>query len=237
VPCAYPSHDGPDAGRPLPDHGDLWDQPWDVVDRGERHVTLRGTSRALPLELTRRVVLADGGVRLDYELRNLGDRDLLALWAAHPQFRCEPGTRVVLPAHVVDVVNAQEDEHGPHGARIDWPRHGGFDLDHVRDASDRACRKVYVPPEQRASWAALVAGDGRSMTLSWDAGDVPYLGVWIDEGRYSREPVCALEPCDGFFDSLADAVEAGRCASLAAATTRRWSLAIRFGGPQDGVAR
>jgi galactose mutarotase-like enzyme len=228
VPCDDPT--APGTGRRLPDHGDLWDQPWEIVAQDARHVTLRARSRALPLVLTRRLELDAGRMRLDYEIRNDSEDALPYLWAAHPQFRCGPGTRVVLPEHIASVVNAQDDRHGEHGEVVGWPRHRGLDLDLVRDAEQQTCRKLYVLPEQRAGWAELIDPCGRSLRLEWDSGALPYLGVWIDEGRYSREPVCALEPCTGFFDSLAAAVDAGQCLSVGPAETRRWALDVLVRG-------
>jgi galactose mutarotase-like enzyme len=227
IACEDPTR--PESEVALPDHGDLWDRPWEIVDRGPRELTLRATSSSLPLTLSRRVSIERGAVCLDYQVHNGGLADVPYLWAAHPQFRCAPGTRVVLPNDVVSVVNAQQDALGDLGEVLDWPLHGGFDLGFVRDVGARDCRKVYAPPEQTVACASLVDGAGRSLTLSWDGGAVPYLGIWIDEGRYSREPVCALEPCTGFFDSLSDAVRSGRCAVVAPGATRSWSLAVRFG--------
>jgi galactose mutarotase-like enzyme len=197
-----------------------------VVERSERAATLRSRSRSLPLELTRRVAVDDGAVRLDYELRNLGDDELAFLWAAHPQFRCAPGTRVRLPEHVRAVVNAQQDRHGDRGSLIGWPAHDGFELDRIGPVHLGTCRKLYVPPDVRVAEASLNGPDSRQLTVRWESDELPYLGVWIDEGRYSREPVCALEPATAFFDSLAEAVDHARAATIPAGGVRTWTLAV-----------
>ncbi|MEA2393476.1 MAG: hypothetical protein QOJ82_1367, partial [Solirubrobacteraceae bacterium] len=53
IACEDPTR--PDSEVALPDHGDLWDRPWEIVERGPRELTLRATSSSLPLTLSRRV--------------------------------------------------------------------------------------------------------------------------------------------------------------------------------------
>ncbi len=53
-------------------------------------------------------------------------------------------------------------------------------------------------------------------------GELPYLGIWFDRGAYSREPVIALEPSTGYYDSLATAVELGRVPRLEVGVPFEW---------------
>jgi len=97
----------------LPDHGEAWRLPWDVLDEG----LMRCRGRLLPWELQRRIEL-DDAVRVAYRYRNAGTEPQLAYWCAHPLFRYEPGmeigaevpgtlregasTKIFLPAGSVD---------------------------------------------------------------------------------------------------------------------------------------
>ncbi|HYS98229.1 MAG TPA: hypothetical protein VEM94_07505 [Candidatus Dormibacteraeota bacterium] len=97
----------------LPDHGEAWRLPWDVLDEG----LMRCRGRLLPWELLRRIEL-DDAVRVAYRYRNTGTEPQLAYWCAHPLFRYEPGmeigaevpgtlregasTKIFLPAGSVD---------------------------------------------------------------------------------------------------------------------------------------
>lgn len=181
--------DGPD-GEPLPDHGDLWDKSWAVA--GAR---LSGRGASLPYRLSRALHPIRQGIRLEYEA--VAERDLPFLWAAHPQFRAPPGARVELgTTDAVDVL-------GRPGRR--------FNLDEADLAIDSldagGSRKFYLDPTVAIDTAALVVPGVGRLEMRWDAHVAPYVGVWFDNRAFAREPVIAIEPSTGYYDSLARAVE------------------------------
>jgi len=234
--CPYPG-EGPYAGAALPDHGEVWALPWDVTDAADGRLTLRVEGRALPYRLTRTLSLPDARtLRLDYAATNTGDAPLAALWAAHPQFAVTPATEVRLPDAVADVISVGAlPAWAPVGMRLAWPVASDpdgqpFPLDRVTSAALRRSRKVYLLPEQGVSWAALVEpGAGHWLRLEWDPAQVPYLGIWADEGHYNPALTIALEPSTGFYDSLARAWEAGRVPVLSPGDTLTWGLTVRVG--------
>jgi galactose mutarotase-like enzyme len=69
----------------LPDHGEAWRLPWEVLGEG----VMRCRGRLVPWELERRIVLADA-VSVDYRYRNVGDEPHGAFWCAHPLFKYQP---------------------------------------------------------------------------------------------------------------------------------------------------
>lgn len=197
-------------GWELPDHGDLWDAAFVVMPDGST-VALGGS---LPYRFRRRILPTDDGLRFEYEAEAL-DQSVPFLWAAHPQFTAPPGTRVELGdvTHVVDVLDPATPElpWEPTLASIDAIDAGG-------------CRKLYVHPEQAVYAASLIRGD-RMLTLSWSP-ECPYLGVWFDGAAYSREPVIALEPATGYFDSLDTAARLGRATVLTPGAPLRWCVEL-----------
>jgi len=93
-----------------------------------------------------------------------------------------------------------------------------------------ACRKFYIPPETSVSEAGLVHEKLKcSLRLSWLSEDLPYLGVWVDEGVYNSSPVAALEPTSGYYDSLERALEYQKVSFLQPGETRLWTLKIMVG--------
>lgn len=196
-------------GRPVPDHGDLWDVAW--VGDGE---SLTGHGRSLDYDLRRSIRSAPGGLRFDYTVVAAGN--ISFLWAAHPQFAAPTGSRVLLDAvEVVDVL----DERAP---RRMW----SAAIDGIDSVEPGGCRKVFAAPEHPVASAALeIPGRGR-LTLRWPTEIAPYLGVWFDRGAYAREPVIALEPSTGFYDSLATAVGYGRVLELQAGRPVQWSVEV-----------
>ncbi|PRY49043.1 hypothetical protein LY71_107125 [Geodermatophilus tzadiensis] len=202
------------------DHGDLWCRPWsgDVTEHA-----VDGAS--LPFRLRRRVTGTPCGIRLDYELTVTGDRVVPLLWAAHPQFALRPGTRLVLPEPVpVLRVDGDDPESGS------WPA----TVDPGRLVAPGGCGKWYVDPTGSPALhgAALVDPDGGWLRLTWDPGDLPYLGIWLDRGHLAAGDVLAIEPSSGFYDRLDRAAAAGNVWTVAPGRPRRWWVALDAG--EDG---
>lgn len=204
VACAAPD------GQAVPDHGTLWNRPWSLDD-GRARIT----DPVLDVRFERTVVPTPGGLRMDYAACAFGSHPVPWLWAAHPQFRAPPGSRVELD---VDTV---QDVLGGNGSQ---PWTDG--LSRILTLPNGHCRKVYAPPDAGLDTATLVVpGHGR-LRLRWDAGTVPYLGVWLDNCCYAREPVIALEPATGFYDSLAVAVRNRRVLWLQPGQPVQWWIEV-----------
>ena len=62
--------------------------------------------------------------------------------------------------------------------------------------------------------------------MAWDAQELPYLGIWVDEGMYNSAPAVALEPSNGFYDNLSVAHRNNRMRVLAAGETQQWHLTV-----------
>ena len=88
-------------GVSLPDHGEAWRHPWEVVAAGADSCVMSCSGRVLPWRLERRISLGDS-VRVSYLLSNGGDVAIPGYWCSHALFRYEPGmvvdVGVVLPA-------------------------------------------------------------------------------------------------------------------------------------------
>src|SRR5690348_9889868 len=70
----------------LPDHGEAWRLPWEVLGPG----VMRCRGRLVPWELERRILIGEA-VDVEYVYRNVGESPQPAYWCAHPLFKYEPG--------------------------------------------------------------------------------------------------------------------------------------------------
>ena len=234
--CVYPAQ-GAYFDADLPDHGEVWSQAWQVDKNSPSTIRLSVVGRTLPYVLSRTLHFSDERtLRLSYEVINTGSEPLSALWAAHPQFAADEATRIVLPAEVRQVISVQTTEELPHSEqRLDWalattPTGARLQLDRVRPASARAHRKIYLPPDQPVAWAGLQQGEaGAWLRLSWETHQIPYLGIWVDEGAFNPASTAALEPSTGYYDSLARAWQNGRVMTLPPGVPQRWSLDLTVG--------
>lgn len=213
--CAPTIVAGTAAGCALPDHGELWTQRWDVA--GDR-LAVRGPSFGYRLE--RRLVPRGPALRLEYVLA-AGVQDVPFLWAAHPQLVAPRGSVVRVATTATQVLDVMADPALPVPLRPE--------LCAVDTLEPGGCRKFYLGPEDRASSASLVRPGGRTLTMTWDPAVTPYLGVWLDRGAYSREPVVAIEPSTGFYDSLAPALDRGLVPVVPAGSELTWWCQVSFG--------
>lgn len=200
-------------GAHLPDHGEAWTRAWSW--QGDGWWGYEGS--CLPYRFWRGLLPTAAGLRLAYRAEATGDRAVALLWTAHPQFAADPGSRVVLPTGVSGVLGV----HGVLGS-LQWTDA----LSQVDALAPGEARKVWLQRGTRASWVALESGDGAVLRLSWNPSLVGYLGVWVDAGAYSREPVVALEPSTGWFDRPSRAVAEKSCPWLSPGRPLEWWLDI-----------
>ena len=239
--CAYPGA-GAHHGVALPDHGEAWTLPWQDAGSSAGQIALELAGKALPYRLRRTLSLDSDTLTLAYTLKNEGDEPLTYLWAAHPQFACDPGATITLPDDVTEVVNVLPlewgPEFGPPGTSNPWPNFeaGGREVSQERIAGPErhGGRKFYLPPDHPISWGELHQPSGEWLRMSWDAGFAPYCGVWIDEGYLNRVSDMAFEPTTGYYDSLAAAWANGRCPVLPPLATVAWELRVQLGVLQPG---
>lgn len=234
--CAYPV-EGSYYGAALPDHGEVWALPWHVDAVTNDSLRLSTNGHALPYQLTRTLhAVSDSHISVAFEAVNTGTEPFVALWAAHPQFAADADTRIVLPPSTERVISVYwpDDARGS-GHVHAWPTahtHDGrpMQLDQIGAASLRQCRKFYLPPNEPVGWAAVQQGAaGEWVRLSWNTADVPYLGLWVDEGTYSPLPVAALEPATGYFDRLDLAWRNNAVMRFDPHQPVRWQLSIELG--------
>ncbi len=233
IACDYPSP-GEFQGARLPDHGEVWSLEWEVTCTESEALTCCVDGVALPYRLTRRLELVgEAAFLLDYHLEHRAGEELCYLWAAHPLFVADASLQIVIPEQVTEVVNVQvSDTWGEAGRRYAWPRAQTQDgmqwsLDRVGPPSRQASRKFYLPPEKPVGWAALSHGESSSgLHLAWRPAQLPYLGIWVDEGCYTIPSTVALEPSSGYYDDLSLAWRNGRLPALGPGSSADWQLTV-----------
>lgn len=232
--CAYPL-EGRYAGVLLPDHGEVWSLPWEAKCRGDQLIcTVDG--RALKYRLKRTLSFThEAELCLDYEVTNLGEEALAYMWTAHPQFMATSNTRVRLPEDVTSVLCVYGGQHLQEGQVYEWPHTDAcgdqsISLDRIGDKERRDARKFYVQGSLSEGWAELVEQHtGEYVHFAWQVEQVPYLGIWIDEGQFHHQSVCALEPSTGYYDRLDAAYKRGKASTVKPGASVSWQLMCRIG--------
>jgi galactose mutarotase-like enzyme len=201
----------------LPDHGEVWAFPWTSVCRDGR-LSCAVEGRARPYRLVRSLEVREATVVLEYRLTATERLDVL--WAAHPQFVLDPaGTAVLLPPGTGELVDVSD------GSRVS----PAALEDPLGLVPAGAGRKLYADPDARIGTVRLVDRGGSSLSMTWDPDRLPYLGIWIDHGAHAHRPVIAIEPANGYYDSLERATALGRAAEVAPGRPLRWGLTVEAG--------
>lgn len=205
----------------IPDHGDLWRVPWDLVNSSSMCATFRARCFSLPLELQRTTTLLqiETGYRLrvDYQLTNTGDSPAPWSWAAHPLFAAQAGDRLVLPASIRELrlEYSGGSRLGQPGATVGWPiatlaAGGQTNLSLAQPPESAIGDKLFAGPVAISeNWCALERPQlGLRIRVRFSPTATPYLGLWICHGGWPLRPgtkqTCvALEPATAPVDSLA----------------------------------
>ena len=214
----------------LPDHGELWAQPWELEVRGTDRLvqSVRGVQHEYVFR--RALSLPEGAapLALDYTLENRSPRALPFVWCLHALFALEPGMRIELPDGAAMRVDfCAGDEPFRRDDAFAWP---GPDLATVPGDRPLAA-KLFAGPLARGR-AALRSADGKeSLRFDFDPAEIPFVGLWLNYRRWSGAGTppyfnLALEPGIGDSDSLDVAQQRGTAGMLASGATRRWRVEL-----------
>ena len=221
-------------GAGLPDHGDLWNTVWEVVEATPSTLTLAGFSASADVRLERTITATGDGLELRYRASTTADTDRSFLWSAHPLVAAERGTTFDLPG-----VTELTEEHPVRGRARTAPRPSWA------AGSERQGVKAFVPsssldrtagPDAAAAAdaadaavaASITRADGRRLTLTWDPDEIPWLGLYWDTGEFSTGPVIALEPTSAGTDSAEREADGW---TVRAGRPLTWTIAVRADAP------
>lgn len=246
APAFYPAE--PWSGTPVPVHGELWAQPWEVScsEASEERVTLtlvcHGVRFPYRFERTITVERDRPSARLDYRVINLSPYAMPFLWSIHPLLPLEPGMRLTLPAGVsqIRIDFSTQDWLGKTGELHAWPvvtdsKGEMIDLSKIPPPSiGRGVKLFTLPLQGREPVEAILADvDGvHSFRFRFLPQEVTHVGVWINCAGWTplNEPPyynIALEPCIGASDLLTVAVDRWReHGILEPRQDRSWALEI-----------
>ena len=220
--CTIETEAGP---ATIPDHGDLWRVPWQVLQSSQDSATLRGNCFSLPLQLTRSLILSEAAsgwrIELLYSLTNMGAYRVPWAWCAHPLFAVDAGDRITLPEglNTLRLEGSGCNRIGASGDSLLWPvtrqKDGtNTDLSLVSSLDSGIGDKLFAGPfaPAQSSWCALErARIGLRLTVRFEPSLTPYLGLWLCYGGWpandSDSPgptqfCVAAEPATAPVDSL-----------------------------------
>ncbi|MDO5717644.1 MAG: DUF5107 domain-containing protein [Tissierellia bacterium] len=184
-------------GIHLPDHGDLWSAEWDNEKIDDRIISST-LSKSLNLKFRREISLEGNEIIMDYMVQNEGDSPVHYLWTHHGLLNFTNDCKVDLPYSRHDALNVKDD------------RKYRFNITKLSEYPDNGFYKFYNNEALDRSEASLVYPKaGLRYKLSFDFEKQPFFGLWITKGGFKGHYNLALEPSNGFYDTLERAVKNG----------------------------
>jgi galactose mutarotase-like enzyme len=204
-------------GRDLPDHGEAWNQPWQVDENALQNgiLTTSITLKSSPLTFNRTIELRGNEVKFKYQLTNLSGADEPFIWAMHPLLRLQSGDALEMPQSTRELLNGET-----------W-------MDAVASAiPENGCAKVFAR-SIREGWVAIEnPAQGDRLEFGWNPSEMNTVGLWLNRGGWHGHHHFAIEPTNGNHDSLAVAAGGKHCGNIAAHGALAWNLSLHIGQAQ-----
>jgi hypothetical protein len=177
------------------DHGEACRSHFDMDITGNR-LEMSYTSQRLKYRYAKTVSGdRDGSVNIRYVIENLTGEAFPILWAGHCMVNASEGGMVITPFKDCAEAKIIFDETCGYGAPGSEVRPGREMLTSGRYGSDGNTYKFYYTgriPEGYAGYRFLK--EGRTIYLSYDKDKLPYLGIWVNNGRFKGMYNVAVEP-------------------------------------------
>jgi len=228
--CLYP-YDTVHKAMEIPDHGELWSIPWTfIVEEGILKAI--AASPKFDYVFTRYITLKEDTIHVEYKVENIGKEPLYGIWAFHGLLACDEHSKLLLE-NVQEIINVHESGVlGKVGTVHKYPltkdvKGDYYCLDKINPAAAKKAEKFYVNGELTKGEAGITLNEGKLLlTMNFPEKKIPYLGVWINEGEFKEEYNCAIEPSNGFYDTVEIAKQNNKISEIMPKEIRQWFLDI-----------
>lgn len=178
--------------------------------------------------------LTGNSLRMHYYITNIGEDELPAIWTWHGLMRYEEDMEILLPEGTRQCRNVLAEDNLGKPDTIYPYENPVYNFAKVPPADSKTAVKYYIEPEavmdkpvsMPVCCGFLYPSQKMRCLLHYDAGKLPYLGVWITAGGFQGDYNCALEPTNGFYDGVNKAAKNHRLPILAPNEAIEFELAV-----------
>ena len=219
------------SGRKLeyPDHGEIWSARFEARDE-PGGVSLEWVSGRFGYRYQKGLHLDGNTLQIRYHITNESKTDIPCFWTWHGLVRYEEDMLVLWPSGTRSFLNVQTtDILGHAGAQYDI-ENNIYDFARVPKAKPESTAKYYVDhPVHEGRCGLYYPSKDVTFTMEYDRKVLPYLGFWVTAGGFQGDYNCALEPSNGFYDSISTARKNGKLPRLSSGEHMAFELKLALG--------
>lgn len=205
----------------LVDHGDLWSQPWKVLETSPFSIQLVCQCQTVPVLVEKMIRLdpAKPEFKIEYRLQNQSDDTIPFLFKQHAAIAIEADDEILLPDCLIEPVALGFSKLIGREGKTRFPKAFTADgqeieLQRIPPAFSQL-QEFYYSSELAAGECGIRNGRSQSsLMMRFDTADFPYIWVFQSYGGWRNHYVLVLEPCTTMPYDLEVACENGTVAQL-----------------------
>jgi len=210
---AFPSIDSSKveyAGKTIeyPDHGEIWTADFNYTIDNEQ-INMTYNSKVLPYTYSKSISLDGNSLNIEFNILNKGKDAIPCIWAMHCLVNCEDDMQIVFPKETSQIeVVCETPSLGKIGDIHTYPQTKtlegkDYQLDKVMPVSSNKMEKYYAKGKVAEGICGVDYIDKSvAFRVYYEKEKLPYLGFWITSGGFRGDYNCALEPTNGYYDSI-----------------------------------
>jgi galactose mutarotase-like enzyme len=217
-----------------PDHGEIWSSKFDYKINDET-VMLKYDSRILDYSYKKNIHLQGDRVIVEYSIENSGKTEFPCIWAMHCLINCEKDMQLLFPEGTDKVINVHKSRYlgeisEVHSYPLTRDTNGKhMYLDKILDSSVVNEEKYYVLGKiKQGKCGAYYPSKDVTYNVYFDKHKLPYVGFWVTEGGFRGDYNCAMEPTNGFYDSIDIASRENKLQILKPGETLQFKIEIEL---------
>lgn len=180
---------------PLPFHGEVARQVWNIEERSNHSITLSTDSR-LPLTITRTIELQADRVRIQDHVQNNSPLPIPFLLGHHPVFPFSGRLKLDLPGGTVNEISYS-------GPKLQMNPEGNLTqglLENFAAQEGVPFQGLFTISDFSQGWFALRGMQGnKAVGVVWESEDLPHMWLWIENRTpefpwFGRSQYIGVEP-------------------------------------------
>ena len=216
-------------GRKLyyPDHGEIWKARCMIRQHIENSVCLTWRSTVFHYLFEKNISLEKNTVTIQYHIVNEGEHELPCIWTWHGLITYEQNMEIMLPDGVEHYRNVLKGSVLGEEGTVYPVQNKIYDFKKMPNPDICNMVKYYgEEPCMIGHCGVYYPSKNVSYYLDYDAKKLPYFGVWITAGGFQGDYNCALEPSNGYYDSISKAQQNQKLPVLQAGEALDFSLEL-----------